>query len=204
MTPGAAPTAAQVETTLQALPASDTKSIESNSMPLDVGTAPSSASNVQSVPVSPTDLPSTIKKSEEVVPSDLVIATNVSPQPGTQTDPVTQTTTTKTETTVNPDGTETREEVTMVQCTIGPDHDTRTVQTIFAEHQAVWMATGFLGMLGVIQALSWPDTLGSFTIELGVLGTHVMDFNSYAWVFTILRTFVIFMATFTGYRIIWG
>lgn len=201
--PGPDPSVAEVAAVLDALPPADPLSIESNSIPLGKGVTPDSASSVSSVPVSPTEMPTTVKPSSEVVPTDILVKSNVPPEQGA-TSTGTQTTTTTTTTTTNPDGSETTEEETTFQCEVGANHDQRSFEGIFLEPRALWMATGFLGMLSVIQALSWPETLGSYTMDVGIFGTHTLDFNDYAWLFTILRTFVIFFATFLGYRIIWG
>ena len=112
--------------------------------------------------------------------------------------------TTQTTTTIDGD-TKTEEETAMVSCLSG-EHDPRTMQSIFDAHKATWESSGLLSMFTVLTALTWPDTLGSYTFDFTHtgFGSHTVDFNDYAGFFTVLRAMFLFFGTFLAYRIIFG
>lgn len=203
---GSPATVPQLQTYVGSLPAGDSKSIESNSKPLGSnGPAPDSASDVQIVPVSPAQMPSTVKPSSQVGPSDITIADHVPPPAGsTTTNPTTEQSTTTTTTTTNPDGskTETKQTTASTSCTAPGGHESRTMGTVLAQHQATWNSSGLIGAVNLLKNLTWPTTLPVVDLPSTFFGTQHVDFNQWAWFFTALRTLVIAIASLAAYRII--
>jgi hypothetical protein len=197
------PTPQQIHDYVASLPASDPNSIESNTTPLGVGATPTSADNTTSTAVSPTDIPTTVKPVGQVAPTDAVVDPNAAKPAGTQTVPATQSTTTTTTTTTNPDGSKTdaTQESASVSCT-GPEHDARSFGSILQSHITTWKGSGLLSALMLLQTLTWPDALPTITFTSATWGTHQVDFNQWASVFTVLRTLTIAGAGFAAYRII--
>ncbi|TAJ27896.1 MAG: hypothetical protein EPO64_05065 [Nitrospirae bacterium] len=196
----------QIATYIGGLPFGDTNSIESNSRPLGANNpAPDSASDVQVVPVSPAQMPSTVKPSSQVGPSDITIADNVPPPAGsTTTNPTTEQSTTTTTTTTNPDGskTETKQTTASTSCTAPGGHEARTMGTVLAQHQAIWNSSGLIGAVNLLKNLTWPTSLPVVDLPSTFFGTQHVDFNQWAWFFTALRTLVIAVASLAAYRII--
>lgn len=179
---------------------SDPKSIEMHAEKGGQSGSPTVADNNVSMPVTPVEMPSVVKP-EPVASDDVVLKTGVLPPTGTETEKeATQVVTS----TTDPETGDTTETAT-VSCTSG-DCDTRTIESIFAEHKATWLTSGFLSIFSVIQALTWPDELPVYTFDFSHtgFGTHTLDMNDYATTFIILRSFLIFFATWVGYRIILG
>lgn len=203
---GSPATVPQLQTYVGGLPAADPKSIESNSKPLGQnGPSPDSASDVQIVPVSPSQMPSTVKPSSQVGPSDITIADHVPPPAGsTTTNPTTEQSTTTTATTTNPDGskTETKQTTASTSCTAPGGHEARTMGTVLAQHQATWNSSGLIGAVNLLKNLTWPTTLPVVDLPSIFFGTQHVDFNQWAWFFTALRTLVIAIASLAAYRII--
>ncbi|WP_080888099.1 hypothetical protein [Nitrospira japonica] len=193
----------QIADYVSALPASDPKSIESNTSPLGQGVSPTSASTTTSTAVSPSEIPTTVKPVGQVAPTDAVVDPNAPKPAGTQTVPATQTTTTTTTTTTNPDGstTEATQDTASVSCSAG-DHDPRSFGSILQAHLTTWQGSGLLGTLSLLQSLTWPEALPTITFSSSTWGTHQVDFNQWAAVFTVLRTLTIAGAGFAAYRII--
>ncbi|TAJ26511.1 MAG: hypothetical protein EPO64_06330 [Nitrospirae bacterium] len=196
----------QIATYIGGLPSGDTNSIESNSRPLGANNpVPDSASNVQVVPVSPTDMPTTVKPTSQVGPSDIKIADNVPPPSGaTNTQQQTQQSTTTTTTTTNPDGSKTDQKSTTAStsCSAPGGHESRTMGTVLAQHQATWNSSGLIGAVNLLKNLTWPTTLPVVDLPSTFFGTQHVDFNQWAWFFTALRTLVIAIASLAAYRII--
>lgn len=192
-----------VQNFVMGLPASDPSSLESNLEKAGVGTSPNPASTVETVPVSPTDVPTTVKP-KPVPAGDAVVSDNVPPPPGTQTQTTQQQqTTTTTTTTQNPDGSTTTQDdtTTTASCAAGT-HQTRTFGSVLQEHQALWNSSGPLSALNLLKALTWPTTLPVISLPSSFFGTQSVDFNQWAWFFTALRTLVIAVASLAAYRII--
>jgi len=149
-------------------------------------------------------MPTTVKPTSQVSPTDIKVADNVPPPAGTQvTSPATQTSTKTTSTTQNPDGsvTEAEEETTSASCTIG-EHDSRTLQSVYEQHAASWQNTGLLQAVNLLKTLTWPSTLPVVALPSSFFGSQHVDFNDWAWMFTALRTLIIAIATLAAYRII--
>lgn len=192
-----------VQNYLLGLPASDPSSLENNVEKAGVGTAPNPASNVETVPVSPTDVPTTVKQ-KPVPAGDAVVNDNVPPPPGTQTQTTQQQqTTTTTTSTQNPDGSTTTQDntTTTASCAAG-SHQTRTFGSVLQEHQALWNSSGLLSALNLLKSLTWPTTLPVINLPSSFFGSQSVDFNQWAWFFTALRTLVIAGASLAAYRII--
>ena len=203
--PTAAGTATQqnVQDYLSALPPSDPNAIENHTAPLGVGATPTAASSETATSVSPTDLPTTVKPVSQVIPTDAVVDPNAPKPAGTQNQSVTQTTSTTTTTTTNADGskTDTQQDSANVSCSSG-EHDARSFGSILQAHITTWQGSGLLSALATLQTLTWPDTLPVITFTSSTWGTHQVDFNQWASVFTVLRTLTIAGAGFAAYRII--
>ncbi|SLM49324.1 membrane protein of unknown function [Nitrospira japonica] len=193
----------QIQDYVAALPASDPKSIESNTTPLGQGATATPAATTTSTAVSPTEIPTTVKPVGQVAPTDAVVDPNAPKPAGTQTVPATQNTTSTTTTTTNPDGstTEATQESASVSCS-GADHDARSFGSILQAHITTWQGSGLLSALAILQTLTWPDALPIITFTSATWGTHQVDFNQWAAVFTVLRTLTIAGAGFAAYRII--
>jgi hypothetical protein len=203
--PGGSGVATQqdVQNYVMGLPASDPSSLESNLEKVGVGTAPNPASNVETVPVSPTDVPTTVKQ-KPVPAGDAVVNDNVPPPPGTQTQTTQQQqTTTTTTSTQNPDGSTTTQDntTTTTSCAAGT-HQTRTFGSVLQDHHALWNISGLLSALNLLKSLTWPTTLPVISLPSSFFGTQSVDFNQWAWFFTALRTLVMAGASLAAYRII--
>jgi hypothetical protein len=204
-TPGPPPTAPQVQQYLSTLPASDPLSVESNSKPLGQGVTPDTGSQTTTVPVSPAEMPTTVKPSSQVGPSDIKIADNVPPPGGSQTtQPTTEQSTTTTTKTTNPDGSVTEQKTTTasVSCTAPGGHEQRTMGTVLQQHLDKWNSSGLLAAVNLLKNLTWPSTLPVVDLPSAFFGTQHVDFNQWAWFFTALRTLVIAVASLAAYRII--
>lgn len=199
-------TPTQIENYVNNLPSADPLSVPSNSAPLGQnGPAPTSASQVQTVPVSPAEMPTTVKPSSQVSATDIKVADNVPPPAGApQNNTTTQTSTTTTTTTTNPDGSTTESKTTTapVNCSAASPHDQRTMGTILYSHMQTWNGSGILGAVNLLKNLTWPTTLPVLTLTTHQFGTFHMDFNDWSWFFVALRALVIAGATLAAYRIV--
>ena len=197
------PTQQNVQDYLSALPPSDPNAIENHTTPLGVGTTPTPASSETATSVSPTELPTTVKPVGQVGPTDAVVDPNVPKPAGTENQTATQSTTTTTTTMTNPDGskTDTQQDSANVSCSSG-QHDARSFGSILQAHITTWQGSGILSALSILQTLTWPDALPTITFTSSTWGTHQVDFNQWASVFTVLRTLTIAGAGFAAYRII--
>jgi hypothetical protein len=59
-----------------------------------------------------------------------------------------------------------------------------------------------LGTLNLLKSLTWPSTLPVIALPSAFFGSQQVDFNQWAWFFTVLRTLVIATASIAAYRII--
>jgi hypothetical protein len=106
------PTPQQVANYVTSLPPSDPKSIETHTNPVGTTGTTQPADNTVSQPVSPTEMPTTVKP-KPVPAGDITVVDNVPPPASTpQQNTQHQTTTTTTTTTQNPDGSTTQHEET--------------------------------------------------------------------------------------------
>jgi hypothetical protein len=139
----------------------------------------------------------------QVSPTDAVVDPNAPKPAGTENQSATQTTTTTTTTTTNPDGTktDTQQDNATVSCS-GGEHDARSFGSILQAHITTWQSSGLLSALALLQTLTWPEALPTITFTSATWGTHQVDFNQWASVFTVLRTLTIAGAGFAAYRII--
>jgi hypothetical protein len=62
--------------------------------------------------------------------------------------------------------------------------------------------SGLLGTLNLLKSLTWPSTLPVIALPSAFFGSQQVDFNQWAWFFTVLRTLVIATASIAAYRII--
>lgn len=203
--PGPDPALAQVVAYLTGLAANAANSIESHGKPLGMQATPDTGATTNMVPVSPAQMPTTVKPTSEVGPTDIVVGNNVPPPANQQqTTPTSQQSTTTTTTVNNPDGskTETKTTTASSSCTTAAGHEQRTLGTILAAHQATWNSTGIVGAVNLLKTLTWPSTLPVLTLPTHAFGTLTVDFNDWSWFFTALRTLVIAGATLAAYRII--
>jgi hypothetical protein len=153
--------------------------------------------------VTPTEMPTTVKP-KPVPIGDIVVADNVPPPTSTpQQNTQQQTTTTTTTTTQNPDGSTTQQEETQAttSCAVG-SHENRTFGTVLQAHHTIWATSGLLGTLNLLKSLTWPSTLPVIALPSAFFGSQQVDFNQWAWFFTVLRTLVIATASIAAYRII--
>ena len=197
------PTAQQAANYLTGLPASDPKSVEAHTNPVGTTGTTQPADNTVSQPVSPSEMPTTVKP-KPVPAGDIIVVDSVAPPASTpQQNTQQQTTTTTTTTTQNPDGSTTKQEETeaTTSCTAGT-HENRTFGTVLQAHQTIWSSSGLLSTLNLLKSLTWPSTLPVIALPSVLFGNQQVDFNQWAWFFTVLRTLVIAIASFAAYRII--
>lgn len=177
-----------------ALPASDVKSIEKHTTPVGDGVTPVTATNVTTLPVSPTELPTTVKPAGSVLPTDSVLDPNAPPSTAPQ--PVivpSATATSTTTTTTNPDGSVTKTETDQAAgyfCNVGT-HDERTMGSILSAHMTVWQNVGILGTLNNLKNIVWPSELPTYTFGPTALGTFTLNFTTWAWAFADVRSIMI-------------
>jgi hypothetical protein len=177
--------------------------IEQHTSPVGTTGTTQPADNTVSQPVAPSEMP-TIVKPKPVPAGDITVVDNVPPPASTpQQNTQQQTTTTTTTTTQNPDGSTTQQEETQAttSCTVGA-HETRTFGTVLQAHQTIWATSGLLGTLNLLKSLTWPSTLPVIALPSAFFGSQQVDFNQWAWFFTVLRTLVIATASIAAYRII--
>jgi hypothetical protein len=120
------------------LPASDPKSVEAHTNPVGTTGTTQPADTTISQPVTPTEMPTTVKP-KPVPAGDIVVVDNVPPPASTpQQNTQQQTTTTTTTTTQNPDGSTTQQEETQAttSCAVG-SHESRTFGTVLQAHQTI-------------------------------------------------------------------
>jgi len=195
-------TEGQIASYVSGLPAEDPASVESHTVPKGQGASPSSPATTEAISVTPAQMPSSVVP-KPVANGDAVVADNVPPPAETpQQSTVTQTSTTTT--TTDGDTTEESTEAT-VSCN-GATHDERTLRSIWETHKAQWGDTGVGSLLNVFKTITWPDALGSISFDFSHVGfgTYVLDFNNYAAAFTAGKAVMLFVATFTAYRIVFG
>lgn len=194
-----------VQTYVNALPATDPKSIEANTQPVGQGVAVTPGENVTTLPVSPTDIVPTVKPAAQVGPTDAVIDPNAPPPPGPQTVTTpTNTTTTTTTTMAHPDGstTTTETEAPAVLSCSGGQHDARTFGSVLQDHLTLWQGSGLLSALTLLKTLSWPTTIPTYALTSSLFGTFTLDFSAWAGMLTALRSLIIALASFVAYRIV--
>jgi hypothetical protein len=178
-------------------------SIEQHTHPVGTTGTTQPADNTVSQPVSPTEMPTTVKP-KPVPAGDIIVVDSVAPPASTpQQNTQQQTTTTTTTTTQNPDGSTTKQEETeaTTSCRTGT-HENRTFGTVLQAHQTIWATSGLLSTLNLLKSLTWPSTLPVIALPSALFGNQQVDFNQWAWFFTVLRTLVIAIASFAAYRII--
>jgi hypothetical protein len=187
VTTPATPDSGQVAGYLNQLPANDPLSVESQTQPVGTtNSAPTGSVSQTDIPVSPTQMPTTVVPANAVPDGSAVVDPNA-PAPTQQAQTNTQTATTTT--TTNPDGSQTDTQTATVQCNWG-QHDARTFGTVLQDHYNLWSASGLLGTLELIKNLTWPSTFPTYTLSSSILGTFTFDFNAWAGVITALRTLV--------------
>lgn len=197
------PTQQQVANFVGGLPASDPKSVEAHTNPVGTTGTTQPADTTISQAVAPTEMPTTVKP-KPVPAGDIVVVDTVPPPASTpQQSTQQQTTTTTTTTTQNPDGSTTQHEETQAttSCAVG-SHESRTFGTVLQAHQTTWETSGLLGTLNLLKSLTWPSTLPVIALPSAFFGSQQVDFNQWAWFFTVLRTLVIATASIAAYRII--
>jgi len=197
------PTPQQATNYMTGLPASDPKSIEAHTNPVGTTGTSQPADTTILQPVTPTEMPTTVKP-KPVPAGDIIVVDSVAPPASTpQQNTQQQTTTTTTTTTQNPDGSTTKQEETQAttSCTAGA-HESRTFGTVLQAHQTLWASSGLLSTVNLLKSLTWPSTLPVIALPSALFGNQQVDFNQWAWFFTVLRTLVIAIASFAAYRII--
>lgn len=210
--PGTPGTAQQVTDYLNALPAGDPKSFESNTTKVGTETQATPADSQVSLPLASTDVATSVVPSGTVSPTDTVLNPNATATPGTpttQTQETTSTTesTTTTTTTTNPDGstttTETRTETeeASASCSAGT-HDQRTFGGVLQAHMTAWQGSGLLSALNVLKTLTWPETMPSYQLNSTIMGTFNVDFTQWSGMLLALRGIIIALSSFVAYRIV--
>jgi hypothetical protein len=193
------PSTQQVQDYLTGLPASNPLAPESQNQPAGTtNPAPAGSTATTNLPVSPSDMPTTVVPANNVPPGSSVVDPNA-PAPTQQTQTTQQSSTTTT--TTNPDGSQTDQSSATVSCTSG-QHSNRTFGSVLQDHYNVWSASGLLGTLELLKNLSWPTTFPTYTLHSTVMGTFTFEFNAWSGVINALRALVIAGASFVAYRII--
>jgi hypothetical protein len=193
------PTTQNVSDYLASLPSSNALAPESQNQPAGTtNPAPAGSTSTTNIPVSPSDMPTTVVPANTVPPGSSVVDPNA-PAPTQQTQTTQQSSTTTT--TTNPDGSQTDQSSATVSCTSG-QHSNRTFGSVLQDHYNVWSASGLLGTLELLKNLSWPTTFPTYTLHSTVMGTFTFEFNAWSGVINALRALVIAGASFVAYRII--
>lgn len=196
-------TATEIADYVQALPAADPNSLESNSTAVGAGVSPTPASSVANVPVNATDVGTAVVPASSVSPSDTVVNPSAPAPAGPQTTTESQSETTTTTTTTNPDGSVTQvEESEAVSTCTGGEHDARSFGSILQTHIETWRGSGLAGALGTLGLLTWPTTSPTYQLNSALLGSFTFDFTAWNGVMLALRTLMIAGAAFAAYRII--
>ena len=195
----APPTQQQVADYLSSLPSGNPLAPESQNQPAGTtNPAPTGSTSTTNIPVSPSEMPTTVVPANNVPPGSSVVDPNA-PAPTQQTQTTQQSSTTTT--TTNPDGSQTDQSTATVSCASG-QHSDRTFGSVLQDHYNVWSASGLLGTLELLKNLSWPTTFPTYTLQSTVMGTFTFDFNAWSGVINALRALVIAGAGFVAYRII--
>jgi hypothetical protein len=183
------------ETFIAGLPSNAPLKPDNKVQPVGTEVTPTAASSTTTVSVAPTDIPSTVKKASDVLPTDTVVNPNVPPPVGViaQPAPATATQTTTTTSTTNPDGSVTQAQTEnggAFSCSVG-NHDQRSMGSILTDHMNVWKNVGILGTLNNLKNIVWPSALPTYTFGPTALGTFTLNFSTWAWVFADLRSIMI-------------
>jgi hypothetical protein len=197
------PTQTDIQNYLQGQSPTAPNSLEQHTRPVGTSGTIQPADNTVSQPVAPAEMPTTVKP-KPIPAGDSIVVDNVPPPANTpQQQTQQQTTTTTTTTTQNPDGSTTQQEETeaTTSCAVG-SHESRTFGTVLQEHQTIWATSGLLSTLNLLKSLTWPSTLPVIALPSALFGNQQVDFNQWAWFFTVLRTLLIAIASFAAYRII--
>jgi hypothetical protein len=179
------------------------KSVEAHTNPVGTTGTTQPADTTISQAVTPTEMPTTVKP-KPVPAGDIVVADNVPPPASTpQQNTQQQTTTTTTTTTQNPDGSTTQQEETQAttSCAVG-SHEAEPSGRSCKRIRPSGPRSGLLGTLNLLKSLTWPSTLPVIALPSAFFGSQQVDFNQWAWFFTVLRTLVIATASIAAYRII--
>lgn len=205
-------TATEIADYVQALPAADPNSMESNTTAVGTQATPASATQVSTIPVNAGEVGSSVVPVSQVQSGDAVVNPSAPAPTGTettqgsqQTSPSTSTTTTTT--TTNPDGstttteTKTETEEADVSCSAG-EHDARTFGSVLQEHITTWNGSGLVGALNLLKNLTWPTALPTYQLQSTILGNFQFDFNAWSNTLTALRSLIIAVASFVAYRIV--
>jgi hypothetical protein len=193
------PSTQQLQNYLTGLPSSDPLAPEKQTDPAGMtNPAPTGSSSTTNLPVSPTEMPTTVVPANNIPAGSSVVDPNA-PAPSQQTQTTEQSSTTTT--TTNPDGSQTEQSTASVSCASG-QHSNRTFGSVLQDHYNVWSASGLLGTLELLKNLSWPTTFPTYTLQSSVMGTFTFDFNAWSGVINALRALVIAGAGFVAYRII--
>jgi hypothetical protein len=202
--PGPVPTAAEINAWLSTLPANDPLSVQSNTTAVGVGTATQPAGTVLNQPVDATTVTTQVVPAAQVLPTDVVVDPNATKPAGTVTNnTTTQTTTTTTMTTVNPDGSTTKQDTDSapVSCTSG-NHELRTFGGILQDHMDLWKGSGLLSALNLLKTLTWPTAIPTYSLQSNLLGTFTLDFSAWSGMLTAIRSIIIAIAGFVAYRMV--
>lgn len=198
--PAGDPTQDQLAQFLQTLPASDPQSIDNHTQPMGIDPVPQPAQTEVIVPATPAELPTTVKKTQDVLQTDVVVNKDVPAPAGTVVVQTAQQTAT-TATTANPDGSQTEQQTATTSCASG-SHDQRTFGSVLIEHQTKWNNAPLLSALNQLKTLAWPSTLPVLSFSSLLFGSFQVDFNTWSWVFLALKTLILAGASFAAYRIV--
>ena len=211
--PATTGTAAEIAATLQAFPAANPLSLESNTTPQGVSGSTTPADQVVTQSIPSTSVTSQVVPATSVGPTDVVVNKDATapagPAPtvtGTQTSTTTNTTTTTTVT--NPNGSTTTTSTTtdtdtapVSSCSVG-NHELRTFGGILQTHLDTWKGSGLLSALNLLGTLVWPTTSPTYTLTSAFLGTFTFDFSAWAGMLLAIRSIIIAIAGFVAYKII--
>lgn len=213
---GGMPTQAQASAYIQALPATDPNAIESNTTNQGVGaTAPTHEAGTQVVTIV-TNIDNSTHVVQTPAPGDVVVNPSV-PAPAqttvtnNTTNNNTSTVTTTTTTTTNPNGsvttvaTSSDTQASVSPC-VTPGHQTETLGSILAKHQAAWKTSGLLSTLTALKALVFAGSPPVISLPTHLFGTFTVDFGSSTWafVFTAMQSIFLALAGLVSVRIVFG
>lgn len=199
-------TQASIEAYLDALAAGAPNAPESN-VQTGGGIQPAAETTTSTVaPAAATtgaEVKTAVKPQGDVAPGDVVVQQDVPPPEGTQSSTTSTNTTTTTSTTTVVGDTKTTEEAAPVVSCFSTEHDARTVGSMLTDFTKAQAGSSVLGLLTLLQNLSWPETLPHIQVQTQ-FGMTGINFNDYAQWFGALRAMVIAVAGLYAVRLVFA
>lgn len=194
-----------ISTWIQGLTSGNADSTETNTQPDGQVTTPRPADTTTTIPIDVTTSQTT--KTQTPASGDIIININVPPPSNTTiTNSQTQVTNISTVSTVTGGGTttttDTATDTSTASCTTG-GHTDKTFASTLQLHEQTWLATGLLALVTSLSSQVWSSTIPVYSISTH-FGNYTIDFNSYAWFFTALKTVILAMASLYAVKLVFA